>query len=268
MTNFSRGLFAREGDNQDSFLRRNDLPATRLRQAGEIRFKSRFFLPAGKVFLLSATILGVICFSSLSASNRSMKPDIDLKYCEGSIKKNKQELLKSLLGDSTLKAAFTVRTLDENDHPVSTIQGNFLFHRPAKLLWSTGKSNQSVILIKNGVYSDYEGDLGTLQEFPLKDLSMPLYDLLNSEKIDQFLINTLDKSHLQVEIPGKDLRFTIKHKDQIILAISYQNQFNEKVEIIFDNFKKGLIIPDELFRINYPAGTTIIKSTLPRKNKE
>lgn len=149
---------------------------------------------------------------------------------------------------ATFKADFT-QSITDDKNKVLHYEGSLVAAKPQNVLWSYVKP------VKKDVYIN---DNNVIVVEP--ELEQAIFKRIQS-KFDFFNIiknsKQLDKNTYIATYNNKD--FLIQTKGNMIESISYVDEFENKVKILFNNQKENEKVDSEIFKPKIPADFDIIK---------
>lgn len=149
---------------------------------------------------------------------------------------------------NSFKADFIQSVTDDNNSTLS-YKGNVIAKKPQNALWSYIKP------IKKNVYID-ESSV-TIVEPEIEQVIIKRIE----SNFDFFMMikNAIKINNNTYEASYKDAKFIITTRDDLIKSISYKDEFDNKVNILFKNQKQNIDVEDKLFIPNYPLNFDIIR---------
>lgn len=149
---------------------------------------------------------------------------------------------------NSFKADFIQSVTDDNNSTLS-YSGYVVAKKPQNALWNYSKP------IKKDVYiNEYSV---TIVEPEIEQVIIKRIE----SNFDFFMMikNAIKISKNRYEANYKEAKFIIATKNDLIESISYRDEFDNKVKIVFKNQKQDIDIEDKVFIPNYPLEFDIIR---------
>ncbi len=148
----------------------------------------------------------------------------------------------------SFEADFT-QTITDEENKVLEYKGKMHSKRPDLVLWDyTAPINKKIYVNKKrAVIVEVE-----LEQAIIKDLgsNMDFFDILEKAK-------AVDDTHYTAYY--KDIEFILKEENGIIMSLSYTDQLENKVLVVFTNQKQNRPIEDKFFTPKVPKDFDIIR---------
>ena len=149
---------------------------------------------------------------------------------------------------TSFEADFKQIITDEKNKQL-TYSGHLITSKPQNALWSYTKPIKKEIYIRGYSVTIIEPEI---EQVILRELSLE-FDFFRMIKKAKKIGNS------KYEATNKDMKFTILLKDNLIKSISYIDEFDNKVKIIFDNQKQNRQIDKNIYYPTIPDGYDIVR---------
>ncbi len=154
----------------------------------------------------------------------------------------------SVLDMSSFEADFNQIITDDKGKKLS-YSGHIVASKPQYALWSYKKPVEKSVYITPSHVTVVEPEI---EQAIIRRIASD-FDFFNmiqkaKKKTDKIYIATLNES-----------KYTIKLENSIIKSISYLDEFENRVNIVFSNQTKNNIISEDIFRAKFPVEYDIIR---------
>lgn len=149
---------------------------------------------------------------------------------------------------NSFQAEFTQSVTDDKNTSIN-YKGKVFASKPQNALWNYYSPIEKTIYI-----SSYDV---TIVEPEIEQVIIKRIE----SSFDFFMMikNAVKKDDNTYIAHYKDSKFTITTKDKLIYSISYMDEFDNSVKIIFKNQKQNIEIKEDLFVAKYPLDFDIIR---------
>ena len=150
---------------------------------------------------------------------------------------------------NTFQADFTQTVTDEKDKVLS-YSGSVVASKPQNAVWTYTTPIKKEVYINIGSATIIEPEI---EQVIIKHIesNFSFFNMINNAK--KIKENVFVAKY-------KDSKFTIVTKNDLIESISYIDEFENKVKIVFKNQKQNEVIDSKLFVPNIPVGFDIISN--------
>jgi outer membrane lipoprotein carrier protein len=149
---------------------------------------------------------------------------------------------------NTFQADFTQSVTDDKNKSL-IYKGHIIASKPQNALWNYTKPIKKDVYINNFNVTVVEPEI---EQVIIRKIESN-FDFFN------MIQNAKEIQKDKYEAKYKDAKFTITTKDKLIETISYMDEFENKVKIVFENQKQNEEINIDLFIPNYPLEFDIIR---------
>ena len=153
------------------------------------------------------------------------------------------------LGDIVSFQADFTQSVTDDKKKVLTYNGSVLASKPQNALWRYSKPVNKDVYINSRRVTIIEPEI---EQVIIKRIesNFDFFNMIkNAKKIEKNIYMAI----------YKDSEFTITTKDELIKSISYIDEFENSVEVVFDNQKQNDKINKELFIPNIPLEFDIVR---------
>ena len=153
------------------------------------------------------------------------------------------------LGDIVSFQADFTQSVTDDKKKVLTYNGSVLASKPQNALWRYSKPVNKDVYINSHRVTIIEPEI---EQVIIKRIesNFDFFNMIkNAKKIEKNIYMAIYKNS----------EFTITTKDELIKSISYIDEFENSVEVIFDNQKQNDKINKELFIPNIPLEFDIVR---------
>ncbi len=158
------------------------------------------------------------------------------------------QLIASLDGITSFEADFTQSITDDKDKTLN-YSGNIVALKPQNAKWSYIKPVKKTVYINDFEVTIVEPEIEQVIVKTLESNFDFFKMIANAKKI----------SDNRYEANYKDTKFTITQNGSFIESISYSDEFENRVKIIFKNQKQNQSIDKTLFTPKFPLDFDIIR---------
>lgn len=145
-------------------------------------------------------------------------------------------------------AEFTQSVTDDKDKTL-TYRGHITASKPQNALWSYKDPIKKDVFINSHQVTIVEPEIEQVIIRSI-DSSLDFFNMIKNAK-------EIKKGVYEAGFESKI--FTITTKEEIIESISYLDEFENRVKILFLNQKQNIEIEDEIFRPKYPLDFDVIR---------
>jgi len=153
------------------------------------------------------------------------------------------------LGDIVSFQADFTQSVTDDKKKVLTYNGSVLASKPQNALWRYSKPVNKDVYINSRRVTIIEPEI---EQVIIKRIesNFDFFNMIkNAKKVEKNIYMAI----------YKDSEFTITTKDELIKSISYIDEFENSVEVVFDNQKQNDKINKELFIPNIPLEFDIVR---------
>ena len=168
---------------------------------------------------------------------------------------------------NSFSTSFVQSTYDENGVLISTSKGNLLYKRKSKYVLEYTKPNKIKFISDGNLITTYDQDLEQVIIQSVNDrIKNNIVDIFTNEELikNKFILKLsfLDgENHINFSPLDKEYEkniFLLVIRENKIKKITFVNDFDQSVIMIFNGFKKNANILESSFKIDIPVSFDVI----------